>query len=100
VGVIGGRLKEHSRRAQSSTNPDDSKFYASYPSVKSPLAESIRIRGKYELLDAYIGVYFAQVTSPGIFLARNGLLEHTEDELSWECCRHVADMSARHGDVG
>jgi len=83
VGGIGGRLKEHLRRAQSSTNPDDSRFYASYPSVESPRAESIRIRGKYESLDAYIGVYFAQVAPPGIFSARNGLLEHTEDEAKW-----------------
>jgi hypothetical protein len=93
VGGIAGRLTDHLRGAKSTTNPDDSRFYASYPSKESPRAESNHILGHFEMLDAYIGVYFPQVTSPGRFSAKDGLFEHTEDEAKWIESRNFSGKS-------
>lgn len=80
VGGFGQRLDQHTKRAESNSNPDNSQFYDNYPSKKSVRATSRGKRGIYEHLDPYIGVSFRSDIPSGVL---DGLLIQEEDEVEW-----------------
>ena len=79
AGGFGQRLDQHTKRAESNSNPDNSQFYDNYPSMKSVRSTSRGKRGMFEHLNPYIGASFTNIPPEVV----KCLLIHDNDDADW-----------------